>query len=89
MHFLVHHNMRLPYMSHKMNLVMKSLFGMPMVSKLEDILQILYMYFSSSLNTCLKFLKLLEIMEIKGLKIFWIVKTRWINMLPPLKHVWK
>jgi hypothetical protein len=28
-------------------------------------------------------------MEIKGLKIFWIVKTRWINMLPPLKHVGK
>jgi hypothetical protein len=58
---------------------------MPMVSKLEDLLQSLYGYFFNSPKQHLEFQKLVEIVEIKGLKVFQNVKTRWINMLTLLK----
>ncbi len=37
----------------------------------------------------LGFTKLVEIMEIEGLKVLWNVKTRWINMLAPFKKFGK
>ncbi len=71
------------------NLVMQSLSSMPMVFKLEDLFQSLYKYFSSSPKHHLEFTKLVECMEIKGLKVLWNVKTRCISMLAPLKRVGK
>lgn len=39
---------KIHYMAHRTNLVLQSLSTMPMVFKLEDILQALYGYFSTS-----------------------------------------
>ncbi len=80
---------RIHCMAHETNLVMQSLSSMPMVSKLENLFQSLYGYFSSSLKHHLEFTKLAKIVEIKGLKVLLNVKTRWINMLPLLKKVWE
>ncbi len=60
-----------------------------MVSKLEDFLQSLSRYFSSSPKCHLEFTKPIEIVEIEGLNALWIVKKRWINMLAPFKKVGK
>ncbi len=76
-------------MTHKTNLVMQSLSSMPMVSKMEDLFQSIYGYFFSSPKHHLEFTKLVEIVETKGLKVFQNVKTKWINMLAPLKWVGK
>lgn len=51
-----------------------------MVVKLEELLQSLYSYFSSSLKCHLEFTKLAEIMETWGLKILQNVKTCYINV---------
>ncbi len=74
-------------MTHEMNLDVQLLSNLPMVVKLEDFLQSLYSYFSSSPKQHLEFIKLANIMETKRLKILRNVKTPWINMLEPLKRV--
>jgi hypothetical protein len=73
-------------MTHEMNLDVQLLSNLPMVAKLEDFLQSLYSYFSSSPKQHLEFIKLANIMETKKLNLR-NVKTPWINMLEPLKHV--
>ncbi len=76
---------RIHCMPRRTNLKMQSLFSMPMVSKLKDLLQSLYGYFFRSPNCYLEFTNLVEIVEIKGLKVLRNVKTSWISMLAPLK----
>jgi hypothetical protein len=56
-------------MAHHMNFVKQSSFSMPMVSKLEDLLQLFYGYFYSSSKHHLEIQNLVEIIEIKGLKV--------------------
>jgi hypothetical protein len=73
-------------MAHKTNLAMQALSNLTMVSKLEDLFQFVYAYFSSSPNCHLKFIKLAKIMEIGGFKTLKNV-TQWISMLEPLKRV--
>jgi hypothetical protein len=51
------------YMAHKTNLVVQVFSNLLMVVKLEELLQSLYFYFSSSSKQHLEFTKLLEIME--------------------------
>jgi hypothetical protein len=68
---------------------MQSLSSMLMLSKLEDFLQSHYKYFFGSPKRHLEFTKLVEIVEIEGLKVLWNVKTRWINMLAPFKKFGK
>jgi len=58
------------YMAHKTNLVVQALLDLPMVVKLEEFLQSLYFYFSSSLKQHLEFIKLLEIVENKRVQDF-------------------
>ncbi len=77
------------YMAHKTSLVVQSLSTMLMVSKLENLLQALYKYFSTSQECHLEFTKLAKIIKTKGLKVLQNVKTRWIGMLQPLKWVGK
>jgi hypothetical protein len=57
-------------MAHGTNFAVQNLSSMPMVSKLEDLLQSLYGYFSSSLKCHLEFIKLDKIVGTKGLKAF-------------------
>jgi hypothetical protein len=57
-------------MAHQTNLIVQVLLNLPMVAKLEDLLQSLYFYFSNSLKHQLEFhFKLAEIMETRRLKI--------------------
>jgi hypothetical protein len=76
-------------MAHRANLPIQSLFTMFMVSKLEDLLQKNYGYFSSSPKHHLQFTKLVVIVKIKGPKVIQNLKTRWISMFQPLKCVGK
>ena len=57
------------------------------VSKGEFLLVALLVYFSKSREKSLEFSKLAEVMETKGLKILKHCKTRWVEMLAPLKQV--
>jgi hypothetical protein len=74
-------------MAHRINLANQGLFTMLMVSKLEDLLQTFYGYFSSSPKHHLQFTKLVAIVKIKGPKVIYNLKTRWISMFQPLKCV--
>jgi hypothetical protein len=74
-------------MAHKRKLAIQVLSNVPMVAKLEDLLQSLYFYYSNSPKQHLEFTKLTEIVETRGLKILQNVKIQWINMLEPLKWV--
>jgi hypothetical protein len=66
-----------------MNLAVEALEKLPMLEKIENMLQDQYNYFSKSPKKHMDFLKLAEVMETKGLKILRNVKTRWISMLSP------
>jgi hypothetical protein len=58
-----------------------------MVSKLANLFQALYKYFSSSPECHLEFYKLAKVVKTEGLKVLQNVKTIWISMLQPLKWV--
>jgi hypothetical protein len=62
-------------MAHMTNFVIQALLNLPMVAKLEKLLQSLYSYFFNSLKCHLKFTKFVEILETWGLKIVRNVKT--------------
>jgi hypothetical protein len=74
-------------MAHRTNLVVEPLSNLPMVEKLETLCQALYNYFTMNSKKHLEFQKLAYIMETKGLRMLKNVKTRWINLLEPLRRV--
>ncbi len=74
-------------MVHRTNLVVQTLSNLPLVSCIENLLQYLYGYFSHSPKRHLKCTKMAKIMETKGNKILWSIKTRWISMISFVKHV--
>jgi hypothetical protein len=74
-------------MAHRTNLAVKPLSNLPMVQKIEKLLQSLYAYFNASPNRCNKYQKLAKIIETSGLKILQNVTILWIPMLEPLKRV--
>jgi hypothetical protein len=76
-------------MAHRTNLAIQSLFTMLLVSKLENLLQTFYAYFSSSAKHHLQFTKFVAIVKIKGSEVIQNLKTRWISMFQPLKCVGK
>ncbi len=59
-----HYFIKIHCAAHQTNLVVQSLSSMLMVSKLENLLQSLYGYFSSSPKHHLEFTKLVKIVEI-------------------------
>jgi hypothetical protein len=66
-----------------MNLAVEALEKLPILQKIESLLADLYSYFCKSPKKHIKFYKLVEVMETKGLKILRNIKTRWISMLSP------
>jgi hypothetical protein len=74
-------------MAHRTNLAVEPLSNLPLVSKIESLCKSMHSYFSHSPKRHLEFTKLAEIMETEGLKIVNNVKTRWISLLEPLKHI--
>jgi hypothetical protein len=73
--------------SHRTNLAVKELSNLPVIAKIENLLQSLYSYFARSPKRHLEFTKLAAVMETKGLKIIRNIKTRWLSMVSPLKRV--
>jgi hypothetical protein len=73
--------------SHRTNLAIKSLSGLPVVNRIEDLLQTLHSYFARSPKRHLEFVKLAEVLQTKGLKILKQVKTRWLSMMSPAIRV--
>lgn len=57
------------------------------MGQIEGMLQDLYTYFSHSPKWHLEFVKLSEVIQIKGLKILKNIKTRWLSMLSPIVRV--
>jgi len=57
------------YMAHRTKLDVQALSNLPMVTKLGELLQSLYSYFSSSPKWHLEFTKLVKIVETRGFKI--------------------
>jgi hypothetical protein len=74
-------------MAHRTNFVVQTLSHLPMVKRIEGLLSTFYNYFYKSPKRHLEFTKLAKIMETKGAKILKNIKTQWITMLSPIKHV--
>ncbi len=65
------------YMAHCTDLVMQTLLRLPLVIQFENLFQILHSYkFAHSPKRDLEFPKLTKLMQTKGNKIFWNVKTK-------------
>jgi hypothetical protein len=62
-------------MTHRSNIVVQYLSDMEMVARIETLLAALYKYFKKYLKRYLKLLKLVELLESKGIKILQNVKT--------------
>jgi hypothetical protein len=74
-------------MVHKTNPIVVVLSKLPLVFCIEFMLQSLYSFFAHNSKKLLEFTKFVNFFETKGLKLLKNVKTRWISMLSPLKHV--
>ncbi len=74
-------------MAHKTNLIIVVLSKLPLVFCIEFMLHSLYSFFAHNPKKFLEFTKLAKTLEIKRLKLLKNVKTWWISMLSPLKHV--
>lgn len=72
---------------HRLDLALKILAKMAVVSNVEDLLGAIHGYFAHSSKRHYEFMKLAALMEKKGLKILKQVKTRWISMLKPAKRI--
>ena len=57
------------------------------MSKVEGLLASLFSYYSGRPKQCVELAKFASNMETKGLKMLKAVKTRWISLLSPCKHV--
>jgi hypothetical protein len=75
------------FVVHKCNLAFKTLFTLGIISSIENLLQNCHAYFAHSPKRHLKFIKLIDMMETKGFKMFKNVKTRWIFLLDPLRRI--
>jgi hypothetical protein len=66
--------MGIHYMAHNTNLAILTFFILPMVAHLKDLLQSIYTFFYKSPKCHLKLIKLTQIMETKGNKLFHNIK---------------
>ncbi len=74
-------------MVHRTNLAIQTLLNLSLVFHIEGLLQYLYVFFIHNLKRHLEFTKLVEIKETKGNTILQNMKTNWISMISPVKHV--
>jgi hypothetical protein len=74
-------------MSHRTNLAVQTLSQVPLVMRIEELLQSLYSFFSHSPKRNQELADLANIVETAGQRILRNVKTRWISCLEPVKRV--
>jgi hypothetical protein len=77
--------MRVHYFAHKTNLAVIILSNVLLVHRLELLIQSLYAFFAHSPKKFVKFQKLAKLLQTKGNKFLYNVKTCWITMLSPTK----
>jgi hypothetical protein len=75
------------YMSHRTNLIVQTLSQVPLVMRIEELLQSLYSFFSHSPKRNQELADLANIVETAGQRILRNVKTRWISCLEPVKRL--
>ncbi len=63
------------YIAHRCNLAAQTFSKLSLVAKIEVLLQFMYVYFTHSFKKHMELTKLVEILETKGGKIFYNVKT--------------
>jgi hypothetical protein len=74
-------------MSHRTNLAVQTLSQVPLVTRIEELLQGLYSFFLHSPKRNQELADLANIVETASQKILRNVKTRWISCLEPVKRV--
>jgi hypothetical protein len=74
-------------MDHRTNLVIQTFSNLPLVFRIENLLQWLCGYFNHNPKRHLEFTKLAKVMETKGNKILHNIKSRWTSMINPIKRV--
>lgn len=74
-------------MAHRCNLAFKALSALGIFRTIEHLLMVTHAYFKHSPQRHLKFQKLAELMESKGLKLLNQLKTQWISLLEPLRRL--
>jgi hypothetical protein len=72
-------------LAHRVNLAMKVLSKLHIMSCVESMLTVMHAYFAHSPKRHVEFERLAAMMNKKGQKILLNVKTRWISMLKPAK----
>ncbi len=68
------------YFVHKTNLVIITLLDVPFVNQFKFLLRSFYAFFTHNLKKFAKFQKLVDLLQTKGNKFFWNVKTHWISI---------
>ena len=66
-------------MAHRCNLAFKTLYELDIMSHIEGLLKSSHVYFKHSQKRHLEFIKLVELLETKGLKLLRSVKTKWVS----------
>ena len=79
--------LRVHCMAHRCNLAFKTMSQHDIMSRIEGLLKSSHAYFKHSPKRHLEFIKLAEVMETKGLKLLKNVKTRWVSLIEPLRHI--
>ena len=74
-------------MAHRCNLAFKTLSQLDIMSRIEGLLKSSHAYFKHSPKRHLEFVKLVELMETKGLKLLKNVKIRWVSLIEPLRRI--
>lgn len=74
-------------MAYRLNLAYKTVLELEIFHTGEELIRLVYAHFAYSPKKRAKFHTLAQLMETKGLKMLKQVKTRWINMIKPLRQL--
>jgi hypothetical protein len=71
--------------AHNIDMVMKTLSTKSLVDKIEKLLAKVYSYFFQSNKKVIDLERFIALLDVKGLKIFQVVKTSQLSMFSPTK----
>jgi hypothetical protein len=74
-------------MAHRCNLAFKTLSQLDIMSRIKGLLKSSHAYLKHSPKKHLKLVKFADVMATKGLKLLKNVKTRWVSLIEPLRHI--
>lgn len=74
-------------MAHRTNLAVDVLSDLPIVGKIEQLVEALYKYFCRSPKRNDELIRLAAVLETSGNKMLQNVSMRWISILDPMSRV--